>query len=433
MRALQFIDQVIEKHYAYCDEERKRNVTIGIILNFMMIVVMGGWLIGLRILDMPELFWLDLVLWIGYVAIFISMLGYGLAFETARFLMLAIAAIIVGMPPIYYGLEAGITYHLVFIPLALILFFSRKERKVYFRYLFAVIVLYAIVVFWGLTHGPLFILPEDTSWTFNIVIALDCLFIALYLSYFFFTENTKYKDLLASEREKSDHLLLSIFPQSIAAQLRNSNQSVADTFDNVTIIFADIVGFTRYASSKTAAELVAMLDEVFSEFDKVVDKYGIEKIKTIGDAYMAVGGLPDPDSRHCQNVALMALEINQVIKDKFREKYDLQIRIGIHTGKAVAGVIGNKKFSYDLWGDSVNIASRFEASGHPGKIHISEDVKNTLGEEFTYEDCGQVMIKGKGMMKSYFLEGLKPVSEPVISMSHTSFSVAKNTDVLFVG
>ena len=243
------------------------------------------------------------------------------------------------------------------------------------------------------------------------------MFISLYFAYFFFTENTQYKDLLATEREKSDHLLLSIFPETIADQLRNSNQSVADSFDNVTVLFADIVGFTEYASQKSPSELVAMLDEIFSEFDALVDKYGIEKIKTIGDAYMAVGGLPVPDAQHCHKVACMALEINEIIKTKYAEKYDLKLRIGIHTGKAVAGVIGNKKFSYDLWGDSVNIASRFEASGHPEQIHITKDVKNVLGEDFLFEDCGEIMIKGKGMMKSYFLKGKKePIYSPQFSI-----------------
>ena len=165
------------------------------------------------------------------------------------------------------------------------------------------------------------------------------------------------------------------------------------------------------------SELVAMLDEIFSEFDALVDKYGIEKIKTIGDAYMAVGGLPVPDGQHCQKVAQMALEINEIIKTKYAEKYDLKLRIGIHTGKAVAGVIGNKKFSYDLWGDSVNIASRFEASGHPEKIHVTEAVKNTLGDNFLFEDCGEVDIKGKGMMRSYFLTGRKAVYLSLIHIS----------------
>lgn len=411
MRSINFIQEVISKHYAHFDEERKRNISIGIILNLMMLIVMGSWIVGFWILNMEEIFWVDLFLWSGYVLIYFGLVKFGMSYEIWRFIALAIAGAITAIPSLFYGFETCVTLHMVFLPIAMILLFARTERRTYFHYMVAAILTFFTVAYWGLTYGPMYQLPAEIFRLFNIIIAIDCLFISLYISYFFFTENSKYKTLLANEREKSDHLLLSIFPESIADQLRNSHQSVADTFDNVTILFADIVGFTKYAGSKSASELVAMLDEVFSEFDKAVDKYGIEKIKTIGDAYMAVGGLPDPDARHCQNVALMALEINQVIKEKFRKKYDLQIRIGIHTGKAVAGVIGNKKFSYDLWGDSVNIASRFESSGHPEKIHVSQDVKDLLEDEFTFEDCGEILIKGKGMMQSYFLTGHQPVDQ----------------------
>jgi class 3 adenylate cyclase len=248
----------------------------------------------------------------------------------------------------------------------------------------------------------------------------------LYFAYFFFTQNTEYKNMLATEREKSDRLLLSLFPDSIARKLRNSNQSVADSFDNVTILFADIVGFTQHASNISPKELVAMLDEIFSEFDALADKYGVEKIKTIGDSYMAVGGLPVPDENHCRSIADMALEINQVIKEKYTAKYNLKLRIGINTGQAVAGVIGNKKFAYDLWGDSVNIASRFEASGYPEKIHITQDVKNVLGDAYVYEDCGEIAIKGKGMMHSYFLLERKEVKT---TSSSSSFSFIVPPDI----
>lgn len=274
-----------------------------------------------------------------------------------------------------------------------------------------------MVIMWSVFYRPLFVVPAQTFRLFNTIVALDSMFISLYFAYFFFTENTQYKDLLANEREKSDGLLLSIFPESIAGQLRNSRQSVADSFDHVTILFADIVGFTQYAGNMSPGELVAMLDEIFSEFDALVDKYGIEKIKTIGDSYMAVGGLPVPDENHCRNIADMALEINQIIKRKYSEKYGLKLRIGIHTGKAVAGVIGNKKFSYDLWGDSVNIASRFEASGHPEKIHVTEDVKTALGNDYAFEDCGEIAIKGKGVMRSYFLLGKAEALRPMASVN----------------
>ena len=407
MQTIPIINSIIKKHYNHFDEDRKRNVSILIILVAMMIFVMGSWLFGFVYLDMWEMFWLDLVLWTGFVVLFVGVIGYGWSFKLARFWGLVFTLLITCVPPMYYGLDTVIMIHMVFVPLATILLFSRKERKQFLTYMGGFMICFLMVILWNVFYGPAFTVPEDIFRTFNTIIALDGLFISLYFAYFFFTENTQYKDLLANEREKSDHLLLSIFPETIAAQLRNSHQSVADSFDNVTIIFADIVGFTEYASTMSANELVAMLDEIFSEFDTLVDKYGIEKIKTIGDAYMAVGGLPVPDGQHCQNVANMAIEINEIIKAKYAKKYNLKLRIGIHTGKAVAGVIGNKKFSYDIWGDAVNVASRFEASGYPEKIHITEDVKNILADDFIFEDCGEVEIKGKGMMKSYFLIGKK--------------------------
>lgn len=409
MQTIPFINRIIQKHYHYFIEDRKRNISILIILNLMMVFIMGTWALGFWILEMWEMFWVDIGLWIGFTALFIGVARFGIPFKTSRFCLLTLGVLITALPPLFYGIDTIVTLHLVFVPIATILLFSRKEKRQFLQYLGGILLVFIGVVVWGIQYGASYTVPTETFRIFNIIVAIDSLFISLYFAYFFFTENTQYKNLLAEEREKSDHLLLSIFPESIAAQLRNSNQSVADSFDNVTILFADIVGFTQYANTMNPNELVAMLDEIFSEFDALVDKYGIEKIKTIGDAYMAVGGLPIADAQHCQNVANMALDINQIIKHKFAKKYDLKIRIGMHTGKAVAGVIGNKKFSYDLWGDSVNIASRFEASGHPEKIHVTEEVKNTLGDDFVFEDCGEVMIKGKGMMKSFYLVGKKVV------------------------
>jgi class 3 adenylate cyclase len=414
-----FIQQIIQKHYAQFDEDRKRNVSILIILILMMVFVMGSWALGFVYLKMWEMFWLDFFVWIGYILLFIGAAFGGLPFKIGRFFALTLGLIITGVPSMYYGIDTIVTLHMVFVPLATILLFSRKEKKQFFAYMGVIIGVFWVIIGWNVLYGAAFVVPADTFRIFNTIVALDSMFISLYFAYFFFTENTQYKDLLANEREKSDQLLLSIFPETIADKLRNSNRSVADSFENVTIFFADIVGFSQLASNKNPSEVVAMLDEIFSEFDALVDKYGIEKIKTIGDSYMAVGGLPVPDARHCHNIADMAIEINQIIKEKYTEKYNLQLRIGIHTGKAVAGVIGNKKFSYDLWGDSVNIASRFEASGHPEKIHITEDVKNTLGDAYTYKDCGEVEIKGKGMMRSYFLLGKKKISYKPASLMNT--------------
>ncbi|MBK8622622.1 MAG: adenylate/guanylate cyclase domain-containing protein [Saprospiraceae bacterium] len=420
-----FVQNIIQKHYSHFDEDEKRNVTIYLILEIMMLFVIGTWAFGFVYLKMWEMFWLVVFTWSGYAILFAGAVVWGMPFWIGRSAALLLALVITGVPPVFYGMDTMITVHLVFVPLATILLFSRKEKKQFLWYLGLFFVAFLVVIAWNLTLGPVYQVPAETFRIFNTIVTLDSMFISLYFAYFFFTQNAEFKDLLATEREKSDRLLLSLFPDSIAGKLRNSNQSIADSFDNVTILFADIVGFTRYAGNMSPNELVAMLDEIFSEFDALADKYGVEKIKTIGDCYLAVGGLPEPDEYHCQNIANMALEINQVIKSKYTTKYNLTLRIGIHTGQAVAGVIGNKKFVYDIWGDSVNIASRFEASGHPEKIHITQDVKNVLGDDYVYEDCGQIEVKGKGLMHSYYLLGrneTKATTDASLFLSNVSLN-----------
>lgn len=408
---ISFINKIIDRHYYHFDEDRKRNMSILILLDMMMVFVMSNWAVFFWVMEMQEMFWLDTTILLGFIMLFIGLYYDKVSFAIGRFTLLFLGSMITAVPCMFYGLDNNVAVHMVFVPMATILLFSRQEQTKFLRYLVTIIFSFIFVISWGFSFGAILETPPTTLRLFNTIIAFDGMFISLFFTYFFFNENTKYKTLLFNEREKSDHLLLSIFPEAIAAKLRNSQQSVADSFENVTILFADIVGFTRFSNTMSPNELVQMLDEVFSEFDNLVDKYGIEKIKTIGDAYMAVGGLPTPNAKHCHNVADLALEINQIIKKKYAKKYNLQLRIGIHTGIAIAGVIGKKKFSYDLWGDSVNIASRFESSGQPEKIHITEDVKNTLGNDYIFESCGEIPIKGKGMMKSFFLVDKKVVDK----------------------
>ena len=407
MKTIPFATQIINKNYAHLEEDQKQNVSTLIILDIMIIGVLIVWSISAWVLNIPELFWLDFISMIGYLVILLAMIFFKLSLEWSRFGIAALGYAITIVPVFYYGLENLFVLHLVIIPLSSLLIFSRKEKAVFKNYLLVNALLYVLMIVWNYTYGAPFEIPPPATQFINLLIIMGSLSISFFLAIFFFFENTRYKDLLANEREKSDRLLLSIFPKSIAQKLRDSNQSVADSFDNITVIFADIVGFTELSSALSPTELVQMLDEVFSEFDNLVEKYSIEKIKTIGDAYMAVCGLPLPDPQHCHKVAEMALDFNQIVKSKFSKKYSLKLRIGIHTGKAVAGVIGNKKFSYDLWGDTVNIASRFEAGGQPECIHITDAVKHSLGDQYIYEDRGEVPIKGKGMMKSFFLMGKK--------------------------
>jgi class 3 adenylate cyclase len=214
--------------------------------------------------------------------------------------------------------------------------------------------------------------------------------------------------LLLEEQEKSERLLLNILPKPIADRLKQEQGVIADSFPSVTVLFADIVDFTRLAAYAPADEIVALLNDIFSRFDQLAEKHGLEKIKTIGDAYMLVGGLPTPRPDHAEAVAEMALDMRTVLFGHTRKSGGLlNIRVGIHTGPVIAGVIGTKKFIYDLWGDTVNIASRMEALSATGGIQVSEATYAVLQDKYVFEPRGKVNVKGKGEMVTYLLIGRK--------------------------
>ncbi|MEG4023502.1 adenylate/guanylate cyclase domain-containing protein [Microcoleus sp. S13C4] len=210
---------------------------------------------------------------------------------------------------------------------------------------------------------------------------------------------------LRLEQEKSDRLLLNVLPQPIADRLKQDQSIIADTFAEVTVLFADIVGFTQISSQISPPQLVSLLNDIFSTFDRLAEKHGLEKIKTIGDAYMVVGGLPMPRSDHAEAIAQMALDMQQAIIDfSNTHSQDFSIRIGINSGPVVAGVIGIKKFIYDLWGDTVNTASRMESHGKPGSIQVTETTYQQLREKYSFENRGAIEVKGKGQMTTYLLK-----------------------------
>lgn len=206
---------------------------------------------------------------------------------------------------------------------------------------------------------------------------------------------------LRIERERSESLLLNILPAPIAARLKDGEKVIADQFDEATVLFVDIANFTPLASNMAPDKLVDMLNGIFSVFDSIVEKHGLEKIKTMGDAYMAVGGLPLPTNNHAEAVANAALDMLA----EFPKLTDqcLQLRIGIHTGPVVAGVIGRNKFNYDLWGDTVNIASRMQSHGQPNHIQVSAKTYEYLKDKFMLQPRGEIEIKGKGTMQTYMM------------------------------
>ena len=211
---------------------------------------------------------------------------------------------------------------------------------------------------------------------------------------------------LAEEHGRSEALLHNVLPPAIAARLKRAPGTIADRFDAATILFADIVGFTQLSARMTPEDLVALLNDLFSEFDRLVEKHGLEKIKTIGDAYMVVGGLPNPRQDHGPAVASLALDMLHSLEEHRRTRgHELAVRIGLNSGPVVAGVIGVRKFAYDLWGDAVNLASRMESHGVPGTIHVGPGAVDHLRDRFVLESRGSIPIKGKGDMATWFLVG----------------------------
>jgi adenylate cyclase len=209
------------------------------------------------------------------------------------------------------------------------------------------------------------------------------------------------------EQEKSERLLLNVLPKPIADRLKQGQQTIADNFAEVTVLFADIVNFTELASALSPCELVGLLNQIFSTFDRLVEQRNLEKIKTIGDSYMVVGGLPTPRSDHAEAVAELALEMLEAIAtfkvSTAPNSKPLTMRIGINTGPVGAGVIGTTKFAYDLWGDTVNTASRMESHGIAGHIQVTATTYHLLQEKYAFQPRGIVDVKGKGQMETYML------------------------------
>ena len=218
---------------------------------------------------------------------------------------------------------------------------------------------------------------------------------------------------LRVEQEKSEALLVNILPGPIAARLKAADQTIADHFDATSILFADVVDFTPLSQLLPPAEMVHILDRLFSHFDALVERHGLEKIKTVGDCYMAAAGVPDPHPDHARRAALLALDMREAVATSaVAGRQGLELRIGINSGPVVAGVIGRKRFLYDLWSDAVNTASRMESHGTPGEIQITRETYELLKDEFVCKRRGTIPVKGKGEMETWYLVGSRSDDRP---------------------
>jgi adenylate cyclase len=283
---------------------------------------------------------------------------------------------------------------------------SRRLGLVAF-YFAALLIVFAIIELTFPAQSRLMTLtPAMTTAAFLLSVCMSAVF-NLVAALYTFRLAEAYEDAFEAEHERSERLLLNLMPAAIAERLKHEpGEVIADDLPAVTILFADIVGFTARASALPARRLVGFLNRIFLEFDRLAEAHGLEKIKTIGDAYMVAGGMPEPRPDHASAVADMALDMLEVTQKLSREfGEEIAVRIGIHTGPAVAGVIGERKQFYDVWGDTVNVAARMESHGEPGVIQVSAQARQAIGTVFEFSERGMIDIKGKGLMKLFVLTG----------------------------
>ncbi len=253
--------------------------------------------------------------------------------------------------------------------------------------------------------GPIWTPPPD--WFTSIMLAMNIAVggtMVFTLLALFAKQRTDALAALRVEQQKAENLLLNILPRSIADRLKAESQPIADQFGSASILFADVVDFTPWSERLTPAEVVGCLDHLFSHFDVLAERYGLEKIKTIGDCYMVAAGVPEPRPDHARALALVAFDMLDAMRAEGEAGHlGLELRIGINSGPVVAGVIGRKRFLYDLWGDAVNMASRMESYGTPGRIQVTRATYELLADDFECEPRGTIAVKGKGEVETWYL------------------------------
>ncbi len=353
-------------------------------------------------LGLPEFVW-SAVIAVAVFGVSILLLQIGKP-RPAMLLAYAEVAIHVVVIQVLLGSGAGYIFYYFALVAVPFLVFKPDERLARACTVIYPCVATPLLQVYGRSHPPLIPIPSGTLDLLYTINVAGTLFAVLAVVWYFEAASSRAEAEIEAERQRSETLLLNILPASIAERLKAGEATIADHFPAVTVLFADIVGFTVLSARISTADLITLLNEVFSTFDHLAAKHGIEKIKTIGDAYMGVAGLPDAMPDNAAVMARMAIDMRDALAASPAGREGLQVRIGIHTGPVVAGVIGVKKFAYDLWGDTVNTASRMESHGEAGRVHISDTTRALLGHRFVVTERGVITLKGKGEMKTWFLE-----------------------------
>jgi len=352
----------------------------------------------------------------GYVAISAtSIVLFARDHDLDRFLSVQLLAILV-LPAIsMIGLggllpAGGVGLWAILAPLGALVFRGVRSGVRWF------VAFLAAFLLSGLVGSLLDIPPPVPEWFSTVMLGLNVSVggtVVFTLLALFARQRRDALAALQAEHERAEGLLLNILPGSIAERLKASPTTIADQFTEASVLFADVVDFTPRSQNLAPAEVVGMLDRLFSHFDTLAERYDLEKIKTIGDAYMVAAGVPIPRPDHARALALLALDMNEAVAPSGAVgDLGLQIRIGINSGPVVAGVIGRKRFLYDLWGDAVNTASRMESAGTPDRIQITAATRELLEDEFVCERRGAIAVKGKGEMETWYLVGLATAARP---------------------
>ncbi|MBI2505384.1 MAG: adenylate/guanylate cyclase domain-containing protein [Candidatus Latescibacteria bacterium] len=333
---------------------------------------------------------------------FVSLLLFSFNRQSPRMFYFCQHIIVFVMPVLVMLVLGGIVNSSLMIawpllaPIGMLVWSTTSEAMRWFVGYIALVILSIIVQPYLRSGNNLPLAVQDVLWGMNLIAPPGFIFFVLR---YFVSRKDRFFQLLRQEQEKSETLLLNILPKEIAAALKNERRTIADQYDGVSILFADIVNFTPMSAQMTPTGLVDLLNEVFSAFDALAEKYKLEKIKTIGDCYMVASGVPRPALDHAKVLTHLALDMRDFVYSHTFNGQRLTFRIGLNSGPVVAGVIGRNKFIYDLWGDAVNTASRMESHGVSGVIQITEATYELIKDDFTCELQGLIKVKGKGEMK----------------------------------
>ena len=387
-------------------DERLRYGTL-ILASVLIAVLSFVWVITYLVFGYPLSAAIPAVYQVGTV-VGLAVLSRTRRFDVFRTTQLAMMMVLPGLLQASLGgfrASSGMILWAIFVPLAALALVGIRGSIPWLLAFFVELGVLGLLDPW-LARDPAD-LPPSLVVAFFVLNIMGVTVSAYAMLAYFVEQRERAHRALEAERERSERLLLNVLPEPIAERLKQESGVIAEHYDSVSVLFADLVGFTGRAAVMAPDDVVALLDRIFTAFDRLVDAEGLEKIKTIGDAYMVAGGLPDQRAGHLQAVARTALAMREEIAAMALQPGQewLGVRIGIDSGPVVAGVIGRRKFIYDLWGDTVNTASRMESHGLPGEIQVTERVADVLGADFDLRPRGTIEVKGKGPMSTYLLDG----------------------------